>query len=90
MWKCAGIPVEDIITSEKSAQGFFKVGAETYISFFWLQGMLVAAPNRQVSWGQMVVCWPLRISWQAHWMAHFWETDHNDDDDKAREALTTT
>lgn len=33
MWKCAGIPAEDIITSEKNAQGFFKAGAETYISF---------------------------------------------------------
>lgn len=73
MRKCAGIPVEDIITSEKSAQGFLKVGAETYISFLWLQGMLVAPPNRQVSWGQMVLRWPFRISWQAHWMAHFWK-----------------
>lgn len=54
MWKHAGIPAEDIIMSEKNAQGFFKVGAETYISFLWLQGMLVATPNRQVFWGQMV------------------------------------
>lgn len=53
MWKFSGILAEDIIMSEKMLKAFSKWVLK-HISFLWLQGMLVATPNRQVFWGQIV------------------------------------